>query len=280
LGLVTDAVFSDYDNDGDMDLMVVGEWMGLNVFVNEGGTFKRKDLKETTGIGWWYSITAADLDNDNDDDYIIGNLGLNNKFGAKKEKPFHVFCDDFDDSGNLDIVFSKDYKGKLVPLRGKECSSQQMPFIGEKFPTFNSFANADLNDIYGDMEGALHYEANNFESIVVMNTPDGFVSKSLPIEAQFGPTLKTIAKDINGDGILDILGGGSIYNAEIETVRFDGSKGYVLLGLGNGEFEYVHDKDFIQKGDVKDLIDIKINGKEHLMVLKNSGQSQLFQLEE
>jgi len=280
LGLVTDAVFSDYDNDGDKDLMVVGEWMGLNIFINENGTFRKEDLKETTGTGWWYSITAADLDNDGDDDYILGNLGLNNKFGANKEKPFHVFCDDFDESGNLDIVLSKDYNGKLVPLRGKECSSQQMPFISEKFPTFSSFAHADLSDIYGDMEGALHYEANNFESIVLMNTPNGFEAKSLPIEAQFGPTLKTVVKDINGDGTLDILGGGSIYNAEIETVRFDGSKGYVLLGKGNGEFEYVYDKDFIQQGDVKDFVDLKINGKEHLLVMKNSGYSQLFQLQE
>jgi hypothetical protein len=279
IGMITDAVFSDYDGDGDQDLLMVGEWMGLTLLKNDGGSWSKHDLQEQTGTGWFYSITKADLDGDNDDDYILGNLGLNNKFGAKKDKPFHVFCDDFDNSGNLDIVLSKKSGDKMVPLRGKECSTQQMPFIGKKFPTFKSFAHADLTQIYGDMSGALHYEANNFNSLVVMNNGGKLEANPLPIEAQFGPTLKTVVKDINKDGHLDIIGGGGIFNAEVETVRFDASKGYVLEGNGKGDFKYVSTPNFIQKGNVKDILDIKIKEKDHLLILKNQGTSQLFMME-
>ena len=150
LGMVTDAVFSDYDQDGDDDLMVVGEWMAIQLFENTNGKFTAAQspvLSNTQGI--WFSIEANDVDGDGDTDYLVGNLGLNTKFKASDKKPFHIFCDDFDNSGTYDIVLTSNYKGTLVPSRGRECSSQQMPFIKEKFPSFEAFAEASLEDIYG-----------------------------------------------------------------------------------------------------------------------------------
>ncbi len=282
LGLVTDAAFSDYDGDGDRDLLVVGEWLPLVVFENDGGQFARKDLTQTTGIGWWYHISPADLDGDGDQDYLLGNLGLNNKYGGNKEKPFHVFCDDFDGTGNLDIVLSKEYKGKLLPVRGRECSSEQMPFIKDKFPTFKSFAEADLHKIYGKekIEGALHYEATNFESGILWNKGQGqFEFRALPIEAQKGPTLCSVVADVNKDGHPDIVGGGSIFNAEVETVRFDGSKGYILLGDGAGEFSVADQSGFVLTGNVKDMITYRAGEKDRLLVVKNQGGVQLFEVQ-
>ena len=261
IGLVTDAIFSDYDGDNDLDILVTGEWMALTVYVNDDNKFTKKSLEDITGIGWWYNINAADFNKDGHMDYFIGNLGLNNKFGANDEKPFHVFCDDFDDSGNLDIVLSKEKKGKFLPVRGRECSSQQMPFIKEKFPTFKSFAEADLSAIYGQdkLTGALHYTVNNFESVVLINDGTGqFKSMSLPVEAQYGPTLCSEIIDINNDGHLDIIGAGNIYNSEVETLRYDASKGYILLGDGTGEFKYHTNSGFKVDGNVKDMSIINV----------------------
>ena len=282
LGLLTDAIFSDYDKDGDRDLMIVGEWMPLTIFKNDGGVFSKTEHTELTGTGWWYSINAADVDNDGDEDYVLGNLGLNNKFKAKRDKPFHVFANDFDGSGNIDIVLGKESKGKLLPVRGRECSSQQMPFIKEKFPTFKSFAVADLDDIYGEseLENALHLQVNNFETAILLNNGDGhFEYKKLPYEAQYGPSLETIIEDVNKDGHLDIVGAGNIYDTEVETVRFDASKGYVLLGDGKGSFVADPDAGFKLHGDVKDLALFSRANKSHILVAKNNGSLQLFQID-
>ncbi|MBT8231851.1 MAG: VCBS repeat-containing protein [Bacteroidia bacterium] len=283
LGLITDAGFSDYDQDGDQDILVVGEWMPLTIFKNDAGKFTKTSLESVTGIGWFYNINQADLDSDGDIDYILGNLGLNNKFGADKEKPFHVFCSDFDDSGNLDIVLSKERKGKFLPVRGRECSSQQMPFIKEKFPTFKSFAEADLGAIYGDdkLSNAVHYTANNFESIVLINNGNGdFTSSSLPVDAQFGPTLSTVIIDVNKDGHMDIIGAGNIYNSEVETLRYDASKGYVLIGDGKGQFTAENNSGFKVDGNVKDIEVITSNEKVQLVVAKNDADVEVFEMME
>ena len=280
LGLVTDAVFSDYDQDGDSDLMIVGEWMPLTIFKNENGKFTKNEMSSVSGVGWWQHINAVDIDADGDYDYILGNLGLNNKFGAKEDKPFHVFCNDFDGSGNLDIVLSKESKGKLLPVRGRECSSQQMPFIKSKFPTFKSFAEADLQTIYGEekLSGGLHYKATNFESGILINQNGTLEYHALPKKAQYGPTLSTICVDVNKDGHLDIIGGGNIYNTEVETVRFDGSKGYILLGDGTGMFIDLPYSGFDLDGNVKDICWIDMGVKKSIIVAKNGEPIQMFEL--
>ncbi len=275
IGLVTDAIFSDYDNDKDLDLLIVGEWMGLTIFVNDNNSFTKKEYANISGKGWWYSINSGDFNNDNKPDFVLGNLGLNNKFGAKKDKIFHVFCNDFDASGNLDIVLSKENNGKLLPVRGRECSSQQMPFIKAKFPNFKSFAESDLEGIYGEdkIKEALHYTVNNFESIVLLSNESGSFDKlSLPITAQYGPILSTIIKDINNDGHLDIIGAGNIYDAEVETVRYDASKGFVLLGDGTGSFKEWDNSGLLLNGDVKQIQLFDYQSQIHLMVVKNSGK--------
>ena len=123
--MVTEAVFSDIDKDGDEDLLVVGEWMKITIFENKNGIFE--DNSKKFGIsedsrGLWWSITANDIDNDGDDDYILGNLGRNNKFKATKEHPFKVYANDFDNNGTNDVILAKYYKGDYVPMRGKECT--------------------------------------------------------------------------------------------------------------------------------------------------------------
>lgn len=243
IGLVTDAVFTDIDQDGDQDLMMVGEWMEITLLTNENGTFRNSSkalgLEGTRGI--WWSITASDLDNDGDDDYVVGNLGRNNKFKASKEHPFKVYANDFDDNGTNDVVLAKFYKDDYVPMRGRECTSQQMPYVSEKFKDYNSFASSKLLEILPEdkVKGAVVYEINNFESIILINNNGELIRKSLPIEAQIAPIKSSMVLDINKDGHQDIMIVGNHYGVEVETTRYDAGHGAILLGDGQNNFTFM-----------------------------------------
>ncbi|WP_242117421.1 VCBS repeat-containing protein [Aestuariivivens sediminicola] len=279
VGLVTDAIFTDYDNDGDDDLIVVGEWMPITIFQNNNGVLEAVEdvLQDTEGL--WFSIEAEDIDKDGDVDYFIGNLGLNTKFKASKEKPFHVFCDDFDNSGTYDIVLTSNYKGYLVPSRGRECSSQQMPFIKEKFPTYTEFAEAKLEDIYGEeaLERALHLKATTLKSIFLENTGEGFIIKELPREFQIAPIMDFEFLDIDKDGSNEIIAIGNHYNSEVETVRYDASYGNVMA-FNKGDFK-VYDLSatgFLNIGNSKDVITLKHSDGNMILVTNNNDHVNLF----
>jgi len=234
LGLVTDAVWSDFDGDNDLDLIAVGEWMPITVFENNGGIFTATQPLDASS-GWWYSIAAADVDGDGDDDYFVGNLGLNYKYKASESEPFEVHYGDFDGSGTKDIVLSYYNFGQQFPLRGRSCSSQQVPVIKEKFPSYNVFASAKLADVYGEekLEKSLHYAAQTFASVFVENKGSGHLSMTpLPNEAQVSSINGFLVKDFNGDQNLDVLLAGGLFPAEIETPRNDAGIGLLMLGDG------------------------------------------------
>lgn len=244
IGMVTDAVFTDIDYDRDDDLIIVGEWMTVTILENNKGNFLNQSIKyglDETSRGLWWSITASDLDNDGDEDYIIGNLGLNNKFKATSEHPFKVYANDFDNNGTNDIVLAKFYKDDYVPLRGRECTSEQMPYVAQKFKDYSSFASSKLIDILPQetLEKAVVYEISSFESIILINDNGKLVKSALPIEAQVTPIKASIVLDINKDGIKDIVTVGNHYGVEVETVRYDAGFGTVLLGEGNNIFNAI-----------------------------------------
>ncbi|MFS4454938.1 VCBS repeat-containing protein [Maribacter sp. 2304DJ31-5] len=241
MGMVTDAVWTDFNNDKFLDLVIVGEWMGIRTFENQSGSFvdvsKQNELSNE--IGWWYSIVAADFDKDGDDDFIVGNLGTNYKYKSSKEKPFEIYASDFDDNKTVDVVLGYYNQNKLFPLRGRECSSNQMPFIKKKFPNYNSFAQATLVDVYGaeKLENALTYKANNFTTSYVENLGNGeFRVISLQNEAQISCVNAIHVDDFDKDGYLDALLVGNNYGVEVETIRNDASYGVLMKGDGKGGF--------------------------------------------
>lgn len=284
-GIVKDAVITDINNDDTKDLIVVGEWMGVMVLLNENGKFRNASAEYKTDElkGWWYSIEVADLNMDDKPDIILGNLGLNTKFSASKKKPFNVFANDFDKNGSIDIVLSKEYHGKLVPARGRQCSSEQMPYIKSKFPTFKEFASSDLEDIYGEknLEEALHLQVNTFKSQVLINEGNSFKAMPLPILAQKAPINSIIVKNINGDQYPDLIIAGNMYGAEVETPRYDAGTGQVLLGNGDGTFEAVPvwKSGLYAAGNVKNAAWIKTSGAPLLVVANNDDKMSVFRFD-
>jgi hypothetical protein len=282
IGMVTDAVFTDIDNDNDEDLMIVGEWMEIKVLTNDKGVFKDDSkqfgLENTRGI--WWSITASDLDNDGDEDYVIGNLGKNNKFKASKEHPFKVYANDFDNNGTNDVVFAKFYKGDYVPMRGRECTSQQMPYVADKFGDYHSFASSTLIEILPEekIEGSVVYEIFSFESILLINENGKLIAKSLPNEAQIAPIKSALVIDIDNDGYKDIITVGNHYGVEVETVRYDAGYGTVLLGNGKNNFSFSPPRKsgFYVPSDSRDLKQLSIRGNNMYVVTNNNSSLSFF----
>jgi hypothetical protein len=283
-GVVNDIITTDFNNDGWDDFIAVGEWSTIGFFKNErGNILKTEDQNNLLDEkGWWFSIAETDVNNDGLPDYVLGNVGLNIKFKASKKKPFKVYSTDFDNNGTPDIVLSKKYNGEYVPVRGRECSSQQMPFIQQKFETYSEFANAKLVDIYGDkLDTAYEAEATEFKSIVLINMGDGVFTKNyLPSEAQLFPILKTEFIDINKDGFEDAIIGGNIYNTEVETPRLDAFSGSVLLSNGKDGYQPLKWKDsgIVLDGNLKDLTLLNNRSKTLLIATQNNGNLMVHEL--
>jgi hypothetical protein len=282
LGLVTDAVWSDYDNDGDKDLFVVGEWMPLTLIKNNNGNLSKEKLNDSCDekFGWWYSIEAGDFNNDGQEDLVLGNLGKNYKYQANDEEPFEVFYDDFDDNGSKDIVLAYYNYGIQFPLRGFSCSSQQVPELKNKFQKYDLFASLDVKDVYGEvnLDNALRLHANTFKSVVLINDNSSFESIDLPYQAQFSSINDFLIDDYNNDGNKDILMAGNLFTSEVETTRNDASYGLVLTGNGDGTFKAMSRKDtgFYAPSDAKKLHLIKLKDEQGIIVGNNNDLIQYF----
>jgi hypothetical protein len=282
LGIVNDILVTDYDQDGDKDLAIVGEWFPITFFTNKDGHLQKASLLSTDQTdGWWNTIMEVDLNQDGHPDYLVGNLGDNNKFRPTKDKPLHIYSTNFEGDGKYDMVLSKYYKGNLVPVRGKECSTEQNPFVSEKIQTYKEFANATLTDIYGEQElsTAYHKQAYEFGSIFLKNKGNGtFLVEKLPTTAQFGPSMAFEVMDINQDGHLDVLGVGNIFEAEVETIRYDANTGYLLLGDSQGNLTPYKDNSFYTTGNVKGMEKITIGGELCYLIANNDSALTIFKL--
>ena len=282
LGMVNDFSWFDYDSDGWEDLVIVGEWMPLTILKNQKGKFESVQLKDNElTTGWWFSVETADMDNDGDMDIIAGNLGKNYKYKATEEEPFGVYYYDFDDNKSKDVVLTYYNFGIEYPLRGKQCSSQQVPTLNETFETYDLFASSDIVDVYGEdnLTSALQYDATTFSSTYFENNGNGtFKAKPLPSMAQISSINDILINDYNNDQYLDVMVAGNLYNAEVETSRADAGFGLLLLGDGKGNFRHL---DKSRSGidipyNVKSLIEINTENGKLILAGCNDDTLQVF----
>jgi len=282
VGMVNSAAWVDLNGDAKAELVVVGEWMPVKIFQYQQG--KLEDVSAEYGVenteGWWNKVIADDLDGDGDQDLILGNIGENYKFKASAEKPFQVFAKDFDANGTNDIFLARYYEDTLlVPIRGKECTSQQMPVIGQKFPTYLSFAESDLPTILGkDIENAVHLKAHLFSSVMLLNENGQLMVKKLPTDAQLSAVTGIIVKDFDRDGKKDILLAGNKFDTEVETTPADASPGLFMKGLGDLKFKSMKpfEGGFFVPYNVKDMQAININGEWVILVGINNERLRIF----
>lgn len=282
---VTDVCWIDLDKDKDEDLVIVGEWSPVRIFINEKTKFIEKSASYKTDslFGWWNTIQKCDLNGDGNEDLVLGNLGTNIKFKASMVKPFLVYLNDFDHNGTWDTYLaSRDPDGTLFPVRGRQCSSEQMPFISEKFSNYDQFAKASLEEILdGKMDGTVKKMATEFHSIILMNNGDGTFTKiELPAEAQISTVQSIAFYDFNQDGVKDILLGGNYYNREVETVRNDASVGQILLNVGGGQYAPLVNPVSGLKlfNDLREMRIIKVKDKSVIIGANNNEKLQAFRI--
>lgn len=263
VGLVSDARWTDYNDDGRVDLIVVGEWMAITVFQNTGDRFT--NVTEEVGLsntsGWWNSLTSGDFDRDGDTDYVVGNLGLNTQYEASTEAPVRVHAKDFDRDGRFDPVLSRYIQGTNVPAHGYRELTNQLRRMEKRFPTHRAYAEASFEEIFTEeeLEGAYQAKAVRFETSYLENRGDSsFALRELPIRAQSAPVFGVQSGDYTGDGVLDLLMVGNWYAPDTETGRADAFVGALLRGDGTGHFSSVPypDSGFLVEGDAKALAEV------------------------
>ncbi len=282
LGMIAAAEWADFNGDDRPDLLIAGEWTPLSLFIQEEGKFVNRsaDYQLNDTEGWWRSLKVADLNDDGRPDILAGNIGLNNKYKPSSKKPLYLFANNFDGEGNIDIVLAKEYEDKLVPVRGRECSSQQMPFLKEKYPKYSDFASASLEEIYGAemLDEALKFKAVDFASKVFLSDGDSFQAEDLPLEAQLAPINAMVLKDLNADGYPDLIGLGNHYITEPETPRYDAGSGFVLFGNAKGKWRYEPTGLYCPK-DAKDLKFLtRSSGLPLIVVTNNADSTQFFEV--
>jgi len=275
IGLITSSVWTDYNNDGWTDLILVGEWTPIIFIKNIKGNFSQDtsliDIDSTRG--WWYDIISEDFDKDGDMDLVVGNLGNNYKYQTSDNETFDIFYNDFDQNNTGDIVLSYFNEGEQYPLRGRQCSSDQIPAIKKKFQDYDAFSIATLEDVYTEpaLENSLHYYTKTFSSIYLENTGNSYEMKKLPVLTQLSSINKILKRDIDKDGYMDIIVSGNLYNSEVETPRNDGSVGVYLRYVPDSGFESIPSKisGLFINGDVKDMEFINLNNNEYIISAKN-----------
>jgi enediyne biosynthesis protein E4 len=286
-GMVTDAVWFDYDNDGDQDLAVSGEWMKICIFENESGSFK--DVTEKAGFdkssGWWYCLKAADIDKDGDTDLIGGNLGNNSLLKASPEQPVEMYMNDFDNNGSVDQIICSYHEGLSYPVSSFDEIASQIMGLGKAFPSYSDYAGKTISDLFSkDMiDKSIVKRAETFESSLFLNNGDGtFVSKHLPVEAQFSTVRDILVKDFNSDGINDMVLVGNNYHVRPSYGRFDASYGWFLAGETDNVFKVFRpgQSGFKIKGDSRKIGLIEFNGKQYLLIAVNDGDLHIFRTSE
>ncbi|MDQ8187824.1 FG-GAP-like repeat-containing protein [Pelagicoccus sp. SDUM812002] len=241
-GMVTAALWTNAQGLSSRDLLVLAELEAPRYFENRSGKLTESTHDKGLGNlkGWWNSLTAADVDNDGDIDYVAGNLGFNTKYKANSAHPFRIYFNDFEGTGKCNVVEAKYEGDNLLPVRGRSCSSRAMPSIAEKFPTFHDFGAASLESVYAPekLQESLVKEATELGSgIFINNGPQkAFSFKHLPRVAQIAPIYGIAAADFNGDGNIDLALAQNFNGPQVETGRYDGGIGLLLIGDGTGSF--------------------------------------------
>jgi hypothetical protein len=244
LGMLTDGLWTDINNDGTSELVICGEWMPVTVLQWSGEGFEKVAVPSLNNShGMWNRIVTTDIDNDGDNDLVAGNLGLNNKYKASADMPFKMYVNDFDHNGSHDVYlgYYNQNDGEVYPVRGRECSSQQMPFVKKKYNSYESFAKAPIEHVLeGRMEGAVEQQARIFASGIFYNDGDmQFRFEPFVNNVQVSPVYAIVVEDFNSDGRNDFFLAGNYYNREVETTRSDAGIGALLLSHEDG-LEYVH----------------------------------------
>jgi len=278
IGMVTTALWTDFDQDGWIDLIVAGEWMPIVFFKNDKGKLvnasAQTGLKNTTG--WWNSIVSGDFDEDGDTDYVLGNVGLNSEGKPSDDKPLTLLAKDFDHSGTMDPVIARYIGDDLYPTRPRDEMTSQMNFLKKRFVYYADYSKAKITDIFKpeELKDARKLICETMQSVKLENKGNGrFTMKYLPAAAQMGPVYGLLAEDFDRDGHLDLLLSGNSHATESISGRLDGLNGLLIAGDGKGGFKPLSSagSGVYVPGDGKGMAHLRLgNGQSLILAAQNN----------
>ena len=283
-GMVTDAVFANIDGDDNLELVVSGEWMPIQIFeFSSNGDMSRQANNLGDSNGLWNTIEVADVDGDGDLDIVGGNLGLNNKYKASKEQPFKVFVDDFDKNGSNDVYlgyYAND--GVCYPVRGRQCSSEQMPFVKKKFESYEAFASASIVEVLDDKleDDSVSKEVYTFAHTIFFNDGSGtFEAQALPMETQRSVVNDILVTNLDRDPEVEIYMVGNYYDREVETTRSDSGIGSIINVTTDGKVSAVPSVQLGQfaNKDARTVHQLTFSDKSVIAVGNNNDLIQFFE---
>ncbi len=274
IGIVTSALWTDFDNDNKPDLIVTGEWMPITVFKNNGKNLV--NITAQSGLsdsnGWWQSIVAGDFDNDGDMDYVAGNWGLNTPYYCSNEKPMSICYQDFDKNGTIDPILCYYEDGENYPAAPLDYITEQMPVLKKQFLHYAQYAAAPAEKIIASFKtkSPPTLYCKTLASVFIENKGKGkFEIKKLPQQAQVAPLFGTMAMDVNNDGNLDLVGVGNFYWTDVVIGKYDALKGITLLGDGHGNFKPLplQQSGFLVDNDARALARVETKNNQSLFVI-------------
>ena len=281
VGMVTDAVWADIDNDTWPDLIVVGELMPITLFKNNRGHLSRLSVGSLTGSeGFWNCIRAGDFNRDGKIDFVVGNLGLNSRYRVSLTQPMRIYADDYDGNGRLDAIATYYLNGTEYPIASRDELGRQLPVIKKQFTSYARYAKARLTDLLSpdQQQASTVLRACWQQSILLENTGNGFQMKPLPALAQWAPIQSLLVDDIDRDGNLDVLAIGNAYDTESVAGQYDAMTGLVLKGNGKGRFRPLlfPQTGFLADGDGKSIVSLTVSARRLIVTSANKGLLTVF----
>ncbi len=276
-GMVTDAIWHDFNADGTKDLIIVGEWMSPRFFENNKGILT--ETKQINLNGLWQTIEPFDIDQDGDDDYLLGNWGTNSKFKASQENPLKMYFADFDGNGNTETLITLAKSGKEYPIHNLDALASQMVSLKKKFNTHKSFAGKELKDILSaeSIENAEVLSITELRSGYLKNEEGTFTFVPFPIELQVSPIMDFLSNDFDNDGSPEVLAGGNYFGVKPYHGRFDSFSGALIKNENNVILGHELGLDFNQKS-LRHLGILPIKDKKYLLAIFNNERAQLYQI--
>ena len=279
VGMVSDALWDDYNNDGWDDLLLVGEWMPFTIFSNKNGSLQNEEfdsLKDTKGL--WNVLIAGDFDGDGDNDYIVGNQGMNQDYKATPRRPLKLYADDFDQNGKVDPLLAHFMKNEvngnelLFPFHGMDDLTKQVVGFRKIFQSYQQYSEATFDQVLTSnmLQNALLLEAQTLASTYFINQGNGIFEKvELPIEAQMAPIRTIITKDLNKDDRMDIIVAGNNNSAENTYGSYNASLGLVLLNINGYQFQPVspNQSGIFLNSDVRSMVKINTDSQDELLLI-------------